>query len=358
MRKGFVIGMILYAVIFLALLSVGLVFFWNFMDAFEQSRPVNTVKAYVAELTKEDMCENSEELLAGLDENIRSREESCQFIMNSVTEEITYAKKSSASTETQQVYVLRSGKQVIGSFTISAGETDKFGFQNWTVTEENFDFSYLMGQPVSITVPSEFTVSINGQVLDESYIVESGIAYDAVEEFYGDYTLPTKVTYAVDGFLGDLALEVTDAAGNPVEITEETDLNQFLPACSSQKVSELDTFVNGFLKRYVIFTGSANDAASINYVRLKEYLIEGSDLAQRLYSAIDGLNFAQSHGDTIQEVIINRYMDMGGDRYFCDVTYIVQTIGTKGAVNTTNNLKLIILNTEDGLKIEAMTRYS
>ena len=55
MRKGFVIGMILYAVIFLALLSVGLVFFWNFMDAFEQSRPVNTVKAYVAELTKEEI---------------------------------------------------------------------------------------------------------------------------------------------------------------------------------------------------------------------------------------------------------------------------------------------------------------
>lgn len=357
MRKGFIIGMIIYALVFLVLLGVGLNYFWDYIDAYEQSRPINTVKEYVAQLTAEDMCEGSEVLLAQLDEHIRSREESCQVIVDSVSAPISYAKKSGESSDSQQVYVLRSGKQVIGGFIISAGDPDRYGFQRWTVTEEYFDFSYLMGETVSITVPAEFTVSINGNVLDESYITESGILYDAVEEFYDDYDLPTLVTYTADSFLGTLALDVTDAEGNPVEITEETDLNQFLPGCSDQKTAELTSFVKGFLEKYVVFTGSANDAASVNYVRLQSYLIEGSDLAKRLYTAIDGLNYAQSHGDTIQEITVNRYVDMGDGRYMCDVTYIVETIGTKGAVDTTNNLKLIILNTSNGLKVEAMTRY-
>lgn len=357
MRKGFVIGMVIYALVFLALVGFGLNYFWDYIDAYEQSRPINTVKEYVAQLTAEDMCEGSEALLAQLDTHIRSREESCQMITDSVSAAISYAKKSSESTDTKQVYVLRSGKQIIGGFTISAGDPDRYGFQRWSVTETHFDFSHLMGEAVSVTVPSEFTVSINGNVLDETYITESGILYDAVEEFYDDYELPTLVTYAADSFLGTLTLDVTDTEGNPVEITGETDLNQFLPGCSEQQITELDTFVNGFLGRYVTFTGSANDAASANYVRLKAYLVEDGELAKRLYTAIDGLNYAQSRGDTIQEITVHRYVDIGDGRYMCDVTYIVETIGTKGAVDTTNNLKLIILNTSDGLKVEAMTRY-
>jgi hypothetical protein len=54
---------------------------------------------------------------------------------------------------------------------------------------------------------------------------------------------------------------------------------------------------------------------------------------------------------------VNQLADIGEGRYFCDVTYIVETVGREGAVETTNNLKLIILETENGLKIEAMTRY-
>ena len=54
---------------------------------------------------------------------------------------------------------------------------------------------------------------------------------------------------------------------------------------------------------------------------------------------------------------MNQVSDMGGERFYCDLTYIVETVGREGAVETTNNLKLIILETENGLKIEAMTRY-
>lgn len=357
MRKRFVLGMVIYALVFLALTAVGLKVLWDFIDAYEQSRPMNTVKAYVSSVTTQDMWDGSEALLDTLDENVRSRDDSRALIAQAASGTLSYAKKSGESTEERQVYVLRSGRQVIGQFAITAGEPDKYGFRVWSVTESSFDFSYLVGQPVSVTVPSDFPVSVNGVVLDASYITESGHTYSILEEFYDDYTLPTLVTYTVDSFLGEVTLDVADREGNPITITGETDYNVFLPECSQDAQEELDPFVEGFLGRYVTFTSSANSSASGNYARLLKYLVKGSDLANRLYTAIDGLQFAQSNGDLLENIQVNQYADLDDGRYLCDVTYLVKTWGKKGAVETVNNLRLIIVETSDGLKVEAMTRY-
>ena len=357
MRKRFVLGMVIYAVVFLAIVGAGLTVLWNYMDAYEQSRPMNTVKAYVASVTADDFCEGSEDLLNQLDSHIQSREEACYIIRSSVTEPLTYAKKSGESSEDRQVYVLRSGKQVIGQFAITAGEEDKFGFRNWSVTEKSFDFSHLLGEAVSITVPEEYTVQINGAVLDESYITRSGIEYSALEEFYDDYTLPQMVTYTADNFLGVLSLEALDTAGNPVEITEETDMNSLLPICDQSVGDRLTQFSRDFLYHYVVFTSSSTGSVSYNYVQVTKYLIPNGDLAKRLATAIDGLQYAQSWADTLKEVKVNRIVDLGNYHYMCDLTYIVETYARAGLVQQTNNVKLILRESEYGLRIEAMTRY-
>ena len=357
MRKRFVIGMVIYAVVFLAIAGAGLAIFWNFIDAYEQSRPMNAVKAYVASVTDEDFCEGSEELLSRLDSKIQSREEACDVICNSVTEPLTYAKKSSESTEERQVYVLRSGKQVIGQFAITAGEEDKFGFREWTVTETSFDFAHLMGESVSVTVPDSYRVCVNGSQLDESYITASGIEYSALEEFYDDYDLPEMVTYTADNFLGSLNMEVLDTFGNTATITADMDMNSLLPLCDQEIGDQIQHLTRSFLHAYVAFTSGTGGSISYNYVQVIKYLIPNGELAQRLATAIDGLQYAQSWGDTLQNITINRLVDIGESRYMCDVTYIVETYAKAGLMRTENNLKLIFAETENGLRIEAMTRY-
>ena len=357
MRKRFVIGMVIYAVVFLAVVGAGLTYLWNFMDAYEQSRPLNAVKAYVSGVTEEDFFSGSEELFGKLDTNIQSREEACRVILASVTGELNYAKKSSESTEYRQVYVLRSGKQVIGQFAITAGEEDKFGFRKWTVTEKSFDFSYLLGEQISMTVPEEYTVCVNGTVLDESYITASGIEYSALEEFYDDYDLPEMVTYTADHFLGNLSMEALDASGNAVSITEDMDMNSLLPGCDQSIYERITGFSKDFLYHYVVFTSSSSGSISYNYVQVTKYLIPNGDLAKRLATAIDGLQYAQSWGDTIKEITVNRVVDLGGCRYMCDVTYIVETYAKAGLLRTENNVKLILTESEYGLRIANMTRY-
>lgn len=353
----FIAGMVLYAVVFLLLAGVGLYMFWNFIKAYELSRPKNTMQAYMDQLTVEHMCEASDELYASVDRNLQSREQFNQVIRDSVTETISYAKKSSESTADRQVFVLRSGRTPIGQFAIVAGKEDRYGFRRWEVESDSFDFSYLLGEGVSVTVPSDYQVRFNGAALDESYIVESGIHYSALEEFYDSMDLPTMVTYAVEDILGDGVLEVSDPSGNIVTITDDMDRNTLLPQCSGEEANNIETFANEFVRLWVSFSGSTNDTKGGNYHRLKNILSSDGALANRLYTALDGLSFGQSNGATILEVPINRIVPLGNGEYICDLTYIVRTVGRQGSVDTSSSIKLLMVTENGALRVKAMERY-
>ena len=92
-------------------------------------------------------------------------------------------------------------------------------------------------------------------------------------------------------------------------------------------------------------------------MELGKSLVPNGALFNRLRTAIDGLTFAQSGGDKLTQTTVNRYIPLEDGCYLCDVSYVVSTIGKKGAVDTTNNMKIIFVSTEDGLKVEAITSY-
>jgi len=353
----FIAGIVIYAVVFLLLVAVGLYLFWGFIEAYELSRPKNTMQEFMDQLTVEQMCAASDALYDSVDQNLQTREQFDQVIRDAVTGDISYAKKSSESTETRQVFVLRSGRANIGQFTISAGKEDKYGFRRWEVEEYSFDFSYLLGEGVSVTVPLEYQVTVNGKLLDDSYITETGIQYSALEEFYDSLTLPTMVTYDVEGFLGDITIEILDAAGNPVTITSDMDMNALLPQCGADEAGKVEAFANEFVKLWVSFSGSTNDTKGGNYHRLKNILSSDGALAERLYTALDGLTFGQSNGATILEVPINRIVPLGNGEYICDMSYVVRTVGRQGAVDTTSNMKLLMVTENGELRVKAMERY-
>lgn len=354
---GFVIGMIVYAVVFLLVAAIGLSVFWKFIEAYERSRPKTTMDQYVATLRADSVCEGSSDLIATVDAAIQGEEDCFQQIRDEIQEPVTYAKKSKESTSERQVYALYCGKQLIGETAITAGGEDKFGFAQWSVAETTFDMSYLLGEAISVTVPETFQVAANGFVLDDSYITEDGLHFAALEDFYDDYELITMVTYTVEDYLGEISLEIKDAEGNPVEITSDTDMDTFIPVCTEAEQDNVSALAEAFLTRYVAFTGAANRAPHASYAQLQQYMVPGCALAQRLRTALDGLQYAQSHGDKITNIAYHHVYQLGEGRYLCDATYTLETIGKKGMVETQNNVKLMILETDSGLKVEAMTRY-
>lgn len=356
--RGFLIFTIVYALLFLAGAYAGLDFLWDFMDAFEASRPENTINAYMEQVTPDYICDNSADLIATIDHHIQSEEACQEVIKEAVSGKITYAKKTSECTDEKMVYVLRTAGKVIGKVTLEPRGEARHGFTPWEVTEDSFDLSYLITGTVSVTAPHDYVVTVNGNALNEDYITASGMQYSVLKEFYDSYEdLPYQVSYQAGPCLGQIELQVADRQGQAVVIDENTDLNDFVTNCTADEMAQLEKFNQDFIKAYINFLTSTRYTRIANHNALKPYLVPGSDLATRVKNALDGLLFGQSQSDVLVELTINHAVKASDDRYILDVTYVVDTTGRQGVVQTTNNAQYVAVQTEDGLQVERLLSY-
>lgn len=353
----FLLGMFIYAALFLGAAYHGLTKFWAYMEAYENSRPKIAINAYMDALTPEHVADLSRTVIDQADHNIQSEEECRQYIIDALSEGITHAKKSAECTDTRQVFVLRVGSRVIGEFAIETTAEDEYGFTPWTLAEESFDMSYLIGGTVATTVPSDYIVTANGVVLDSEYIIVDDIRYEEILEYYEDYEMPYRVTYQAGPILGEIELVTMDAEGNVAVLDENTDMSQFYQNCTAEELQKLDEFTKNFVSSYVTFTGSANKTRYDNYDNLMKYVVEGSNLSKRLYDAIEGLHYAQSKSDVVVSITNNLQMRLEEGRYVCDITYEVDTTGYEGVVRTTTNVKLFVIDQQGSLKVESMNIY-
>ena len=353
-----VIGMIIYAVVFLAITAVGLKFFWDYMEVYEASRPKTAINAYMQELTEEHICDLSQELIDQVDHNFQTEEECRAYILNAI-DGISYAKKSKECTANRQVFVLRTGTTVIGEFSIVTTDEGKYGFTMWDLEQESFDISTLnlFGAPYEITVPSDHTVTVNGYALDESYVVDEKILYEPIEDYYEDYELPYRVRYAVAPVMGELNAVITDADGNEVTFDENTDWTPYFHNCTDDEIAMLDKFTSEYVERYVAFTGSTRKSRDLYYSRLASYVVKGTEFANRLHDAIEGLEYGQTQGNKVVSIVTHHQVRLEEGKYLCDVTYEVDTIGHKGTVRTTTNAKIIAVLSGKSLKAESMSVY-
>ena len=359
---GFPLFLAVYAVLFLGLTAFGLNWLWGCMEAYEASRPYLAIDSYMAKVDKEYILERNPELLTAVDPAIQSEEECRKIILNSLKGEIGYARKASACTEDRQVFVVRCGKQVVGSFSIVTTAADQYGFKPWTFEEESYDLSYLMGtETVTISAPEGYPVYVNGVLLDESYIIETtSEEFAAYGDYYKKYDLPLFVmhTYEVGPFLGEtIQPEVYDLEGQSFVYDETFDPNVLLPQLDSALQLELESFGEDFLEVYVIFAGCANDAREINYKRVMEYVVKDSNLAQRMFDALEGYQFAQSMGDKVAGIDIHHLLPLEEGKYLCDVTYMVDTTGHEGVVQTTTNCRIIIVESDGKYLVESKIIY-
>jgi len=361
-KKGFgrfFLCSFLYALVFLALTYWGLTKFWAYIEAYELSRPKTAINPYMEQLDVSHICDSMDEFIDQFDHNIQSKDACREYIADSMSKGITHAQKVSESTDTKLVYMLMSGGKTIGKVTMNTLEADEYGFTPWKVTGEEFNFDHLIGQSVSITVPHDFTVYANGVALSAEYIIEDHIQYEVLEDYYADYIPPYMVTYAVGPILGDITLTTTDRSGKAVEVTDKTDFTPYIDNCTEDELTRLNTLMNAFLKRYVAFTSNAGGKGNTmnNYYSLSDYLVPNGSMVKRMYKALDGLGWAADSGSVITDTKIHRYVNLGNNRYLCDITYTVEAQVYRDDPITVNNAKIIILETNNGLFVESLTNY-
>lgn len=370
--RWFFLGMFLYALVFLGAAAYGLHWVWGELVALEEKEVYkeqvtgNPIDDYMSQLTLDHVLDGAvPAVYATLNQDVQTEEECREMLASYLTGEFTRAKvlemgQTSESTEIR--YDIYCGTHKVGRVTTSSHEEERYGFTVWEVTEESFDLTNLvlkeemMGQVFTVTVPHDHTVSVNGVVLDESYIIESGKQYEVLKEFYEDYELPHIVTYQAGPFMGDVEPVITNPAGEVVTIDENTDWNSFVDNCSEEEITQIQDFLEDFLASYVKFT-SSRDNRFTAYRDVITYMVKNGALADRMYRALDGLQYNHIRNAYLLSVTQHHCVNIGNDRYMVDLTYVSNVDKYAGYYEETINLKVILLNTKDGLRAEAMLIY-
>ena len=339
---GFIKGMIVYFLVFTGLLLIGAGIFCLWLNSYEQSRPDRAIKNYIAELTPEHVLELTGTYLSDIDTSHQSLSDCSEEIYNELKSS-SYAKNLTVTGEDTVGYYLRYNGEYIADITFAAAKHDLFGHNVWSVLGESLMAENITGEQ-TLTVPSDYVVTVNGVPLTEDYIADGHINYSILSGFSDTgYPLPYLVSYTTGKYFGEPEIDVYDASG--VLVSEENrNETYYFNNCSADELSALQDFANDFITRYVDYTS----AGQAYYYYLLD--IVGSDciLRNQIISSLQGFGFASSGGDSIQYITVNSAMKLSPTMYALDITYDVVTYGRHSMITESQYNMALLASNETG----------
>ena len=336
----------------------------DYAEQYELSRPSKAVDAYLEALNRDRWNDGVARAVQAMPHEAQSDEEIRAFVQDKLSAGVTAVRKSGVSETGTQTYSLRCSNREIGSMSIAEDQNYRgkvkldempwplvsrflpgileWGLKPWVLAHDEFDFTNLYNS-VEVTVPSTYSVLINGTPLDQSYIVEEGIHYDVYEDYYYDLPmLPTKVTYRYNNAIGDVQIQVLDEDGNPFTIDPDKGDVQFIKPVDEETQQRLMDLMRPFTERYLLFRSGATDSmTALN--NLKPYIIPGSDIDKRAQNALDGLSWAHTSSFKLSDYRFNGILPLANSCYVCSVTATTDTYTYgKGEVTDVLDLSVIV----------------
>jgi len=362
-RRIYFICLAIYTLLITGAAIFGLSIVWDYAEEYESSRPENIMDEYVAQLSENLWDESIEETISKMPHEMQSDAECADIVKDMLSSGVSYMRTAGSKDEDLSIsYKLRCDGSDFGLVSLkqdeSKAEESKFGMLPWVIYKEEFDFTGLYSS-VQVTIPETFSVELNGHELGSEYIIEEGIRYDVLEDYYDIHpSLPTKVTYRFDNIIGTLIPVIYDEQGNEFEVDTNRDDSQFVKECTDeQQLARLKDFANGFCMRYYEYITGIYDP-SYGYQRLQTYMKLGSDLDQRMLAAMDGLTWSHTSSLRIDYVTFNSAIDIGDGFYILDVSTQTTTLEPgRGEVVGTHNMKIIVSDTGNDIRAVMQELY-
>ena len=195
--------------------------FYDFIDAFEASQPqspADAVKKHASELSSEQIEKMYRDFAES--EPLLDSESADKIITELVgiwDPNTMFCKKlADIGTDEAPVYSIVSGGREMFRLTLEKKPIGRYGFDAWYIADTEVKLDGL--SIYTITAPKDSVVTVNGAVLDDSFISEKDLPYDYKEFEKGLEGLPTAVRYetglldgvpSVTAKLGETVLEVT-----------------------------------------------------------------------------------------------------------------------------------------------------
>ena len=354
-KSRFGTGLIIYVLVFLILTAVGLIFFYDWLEAYELTRPYNAANAYEDSLHENGLSENALASLTGIDRKLQT-DSAIQARAKDLLSEADLVRSLAKSASDKQVYSVRAQGADIGTVTFRPTGERKFNFRAFVPAEEEYDFSGWT-ESVTLQVPDDYTVSVNGVALDASYRTESSVRYRTLQDYYDEYSsLPTLSAYTSGNVLGKPEIAVTDGTGKVVpadELTEE----RFLDTCSKEDRSRLSDFARTFVFNYVQFTADVGGGHYIYYNEVRQMITQDSPLLDRMTQSLGSFGYTTTRSCNIVDDSVNICCPFGRGVYFVDYSYTTRTVGSGDAVEDSRNVRLVVEDSAGKLLVREMTYY-
>lgn len=335
----------LYAIVLAAGIYYALSKVWTYAEEYEAARPEPVIEKYVANLRENLWDDTIEETIAGMPHDFQTNEEVLAVVQSLLTDEISYSRVASSGDSSTIIYNLYCGKNLFGQVTLVEDKSHaselSYDMFPWMIGDEEFYFSGLYTS-AQITVPAAYSVRLNGIELSDDYIIEEGIHYNVLDDYYEAYpNLPTKVTYRAENLIGHLDFTVYDEDGNETVIDPTQDDSQFIKPVEGELLERFDSFARGFVEKYRKYSAGLYESA-YGYSLLLPYVELGSDLDQRLKMAMDGQSWSHTYSVSINYVNLDNAISLGEGYYILEISSEA-TAYEEGRTSTiVQNLRVVV----------------
>jgi len=188
----------------------GLVLFYDFIDAFGESQPQSpsdAAKLYAESLSEVDirsMLTHEAEKLTWSSEESLSR--TIDDYISAWKAGGMFCKRNGGSDEAP-MYSVISNRREICKIVLKKESIGRYGFDAWKVSETFVSFEGF--KSYTVTVPAGTKLTVNGTLLDESYIIKKDIPYSQSPIEAGGTDIPTGVCYETELFDKEPQLNAT-----------------------------------------------------------------------------------------------------------------------------------------------------
>ena len=361
--KIYGISLSLYVLALAILILFGLGKVWDYAVEYENAVPTKVIEEYVSHLSENLWDDGIAETIANMPHEVQTDAECGEIVKEMLSSDISYMRLPKENSNDPYIrYMLRCGENKFGEVTLIEDESKadeiEYGMLPWKVYKEEFDFRGLYTS-VEAVVPSTYTVKLNDVKLGEEYIVESGIHYDVLDEYYERYPdLPTKVRYKFDNVVGVLSPVIYDENGEETVIDTETDDSQFLVPVTEEQKARLEEFTMHFVERYKTYI-SGQYQVDYGYSRLLPFVKSDSELDESMKLAQDGITWAHKHPQRldINSITLNNAIYVGDGVYFLDVSIDSTSYKGNEPQQRIENMRIIVTEEANEIRAVALDLY-
>lgn len=224
--------LIAFVLVFCIGMSIAMGALNNWLVRFEASQPTAKCEAVFNQLFQEPNWQDIYQL-SGTSTGITAEDYASYMEQKVGQEKLTYI-ETSAGLSGNKKYIVRCGSEKVATFTLCNNAPDA-DIPDWQLGE--VEIFYTAQLSITVMAPPEYTVLINGQELDDSYVIRSVStkAEDFLPEGVHGYRMNE---FTVTDLLAEPNVQVLDAQGEPVQLDYDSQTRCYSVDAGSPEITD------------------------------------------------------------------------------------------------------------------------